>query len=75
MEECWGRQERALPRGHPPPRQLLPLAALGSIGKAVLRDLREWGLLGTLVRMGGLPQGKDGPACKGLQGPSRPRAG
>ena len=42
MEKCWGRSGRALPRGHHLlPRQLLALAALGSVWKAVLREDRK----------------------------------
>lgn len=71
-----GGKGRALPRGHHLlPRQLLALAALGSVWKAVLRDLRGGGLLGTLVRRWEAPAGRTISACSWLQGPSRPRAG
>lgn len=40
MEECWGGRGGHLPSGHHLlPRQLLTLEALGSVWKAVLREL------------------------------------
>ena len=65
-----------LPRGHHQlPRQLLALAALGSVWKAVLRELEGRGFTGHVPGVGQAHTSpEDSPACSWLQGPGRPRA-